>query len=154
MNRLNLARCVRNLRGVLISSLYSITFSTALLSSAFLAAPQVLAANLNTHTPININVASTAVLAHGLKGIGPSKAEAIVRYREEYGAFQTVDELVNVKGIGPKTLEKLRSQIVAGEFIEPKVGESLAEQETAAREAVQAVVKRSLEIRKAVDAHE
>lgn len=126
---------------------------SALLTSLLLAAaPQVLAANANE--PLNINMASTARLALELNGIGPSKAEAIVRYREQHGPFQTVDDLVNVKGIGSKTLEKLRAQIVAGEFIEPADGQSLAEQESAARKAVQSVVKRSLEIRKAATTHQ
>ncbi len=93
--------------------------------------------------PVNINSASPALLASRLKGIGPSKAEAIVQYRETNGAFETVDALINVKGIGPKTLEKLRTQIVAGTFVQPAEGESLAEKEAAAREAVQAIIQRS-----------
>ncbi len=104
--------------------------------------------NVSASEPVNINVASPAVLALELNGIGLSKAEAIVLYRETHGAFNTVDELVNVKGIGEKTVNKLRSRIVAGEFIQPKKGESLAEQESAARQEVQAVVKRSLALRK------
>lgn len=42
-----------------------------------------------------------------LPGIGPSKAEAILKYREEHGPFKSVEELKNVSGIGEKTLEKL-----------------------------------------------
>jgi len=55
--------------------------------------------------PIDINTAS-AVQLSTLKGIGPSKAEAIVRYRTEHGAFTSIDQLVNVKGIGHATLRK------------------------------------------------
>jgi competence protein ComEA len=43
--------------------------------------------------------------------VGPSKAEEIVRYREAFGPFETVDELAEVKGIGKSTLEKNRDLI-------------------------------------------
>jgi len=54
---------------------------------------------------VNINTADVETLA-SLNGIGPSKAEAIVAYREANGPFQSADELVNVKGIGAATVEK------------------------------------------------
>ncbi len=59
---------------------------------------------------ININTASAYKLTE-LDGIGEVKAEAIVQYRKEHGKFTSVDELLNVKGIGEKTLDKIRSQI-------------------------------------------
>lgn len=59
---------------------------------------------------INLNTASLAEL-DTLSGIGKVKAQAIIDYREANGPFQTVDQLVKVKGIGPKTLEKLRDKI-------------------------------------------
>lgn len=59
---------------------------------------------------ININAASAEEL-ETLSGIGPVKAQAIVDYRNEHGLFRTVDELVNVPGIGPLTLEGIRDQI-------------------------------------------
>ncbi len=99
---------------------------------------------------VNINAASRAVLSQRLKGIGPAKAEAIVSYREKHGAFSTVEDLLNVKGIGPKTLEKLRPQLIAGEFKSPEAGESLAEREAAARAALQAIVRRSRNISEGV----
>ena len=49
-----------------------------------------------------------------LKGIGVKKAEAIMKYRESHGCFVSVDALTLVKGIGEKTLEKNRSQLVLG----------------------------------------
>jgi len=57
---------------------------------------------------ININTADAATLAGSLRGVGVKKAEAIVAYRSEHGPFKSVDELVNVKGIGEKMLEQLR----------------------------------------------
>ncbi len=60
---------------------------------------------------VNINAADAATLAAGLNGVGLSRAEEIVRYREAYGPFATVEELAEVKGIGESTLEKNRSVI-------------------------------------------
>lgn len=54
---------------------------------------------------ININSADAATLA-SLDGIGDSKAEAIVAYREANGPFATTQDLSNVKGIGARTVEK------------------------------------------------
>ncbi len=59
---------------------------------------------------ININLA-TAEELDSLSGIGPTKAQAIVDYRNQNGPFRTVDDLLNVPGIGPKTLETIRDQI-------------------------------------------
>lgn len=46
-----------------------------------------------------------------LNGIGPSKAEAIIQYRQENGPFQSVDDLLNVSGIGEKTIENIKEDI-------------------------------------------
>lgn len=46
-----------------------------------------------------------------LSGIGPSKAKAIIEYREEHGTFQSVEDLLHVSGIGEKTLENIRDEI-------------------------------------------
>ena len=54
---------------------------------------------------ININTAGPEALST-LKGIGKKKAEAIIHYRKENGPFKTVQDLVNVRGIGKKTLSK------------------------------------------------
>ena len=59
---------------------------------------------------ININTATAAQLTE-LSGIGEVKAAAILEYRSTHGDFSSVDELLNVSGIGEKTLEKIRSYI-------------------------------------------
>ncbi len=59
---------------------------------------------------INVNTATAEALMM-LNGIGEVKAQAIIDYREEHGGFSNVDELINVKGIGEKTLEKIRSSV-------------------------------------------
>ena len=64
-------------------------------------------------TKININTASIDQLI-SLKGIGKTKAEAIIEYRKTNDKFQKVDDLLNVKGIGSKTLEKIRDKISTG----------------------------------------
>ncbi|MCC8986815.1 MAG: helix-hairpin-helix domain-containing protein [Candidatus Contendobacter sp.] len=56
---------------------------------------------------VDINTASAQQLDKALKGIGPAKAAAIVKYRETNGPFQSVDDLTKVPGIKDKSLEKL-----------------------------------------------
>lgn len=70
---------------------------------------------------ININTADTYDLDR-LPGIGPTKAEAILAYREEHGPFQQVDDLLEVSGIGEVTLENLRPYVTAGEAAEAAGG--------------------------------
>jgi competence protein ComEA len=67
---------------------------------------QQLAMQETATAPVDINKASAEELAT-LPGIGAKKAIAIVEYRELNGKFVSVEELVNVKGIGPKMLAKL-----------------------------------------------
>ncbi|MHA6493806.1 ComEA family DNA-binding protein [Pseudomonas borbori] len=60
---------------------------------------------------INLNTADAETLQRELLGIGQVKAQAIVAYRDEHGAFASVDELLEVKGIGAATLEKNRDRL-------------------------------------------
>lgn len=60
---------------------------------------------------ININTADASELQK-LTGIGPGKAKSIIDYRNKNGPFKSVDDLLNVSGIGEKTLEKIRDEIV------------------------------------------
>ena len=61
--------------------------------------------------PIELNRASVRLLEQ-LPGIGPSKARAIVEYREANGAFRSLDDLRHVRGIGVRTVERLRELVV------------------------------------------
>jgi competence protein ComEA len=60
---------------------------------------------------ININKASASEIAAALTGIGEKRAEAIVAYRQKNGAFTSLEELMNVKGVGEKMVEKNASRI-------------------------------------------
>lgn len=62
--------------------------------------------------PVDINKADATALAAELNGVGASKAAAIVAYREANGPFRHIEDLSNVKGIGVKTVEKNRSNLV------------------------------------------
>jgi len=61
---------------------------------------------------LNLNTASISEL-DALPGIGPSKAAAILQYRERQGRFSSVDELERVPGFGPAAVSRLRDQLVA-----------------------------------------
>jgi competence protein ComEA len=62
--------------------------------------------------PVDINSADEAQL-DTLPGVGPSTARAIIEYRAQHGRFASVDGLLDVRGIGPKKLERLRNLVVA-----------------------------------------
>ncbi|ALC81690.1 MULTISPECIES: helix-hairpin-helix domain-containing protein [Bacillus] len=59
---------------------------------------------------VNINTATSEEL-QTLPGIGPSRAETIIAYREENGGFKTIEDMMNVSGIGEKSFEKLKPSI-------------------------------------------
>jgi competence protein ComEA len=59
---------------------------------------------------VNVNTADETTL-ETLNGVGPALATAIIQYRTEHGPFTSVDQLDDVSGIGPATLEKLRPQV-------------------------------------------
>jgi len=78
------------IRNVVVASFLSVVFS------------------LSHAAPVDINTADAVALAQGVSGIGPSKAQAIVDYRTANGRFASIDDLVNVQGIGFKTLDRIR----------------------------------------------
>ena len=63
--------------------------------------------------PVDINAAGLDELQR-LTGIGPALAQRIIDYRGEHGPFRSVEDLLEVKGIGEATLEKFREEAVAG----------------------------------------
>ncbi|PZW86989.1 competence protein ComEA [Pseudomonas sp. 2848] len=63
---------------------------------------------------LDLNTADAGSLQSALIGIGKSKAQAIIDYREEHGAFASVDELLEVKGIGQALLDRNRDRLTVG----------------------------------------
>lgn len=82
------------------------TLRNLLMACLFLSPLVVMAASV-----VNINTADSEALVDELVGIGPQKAMAIIRYRNENGPFKHIDDLALVEGIGAKTVEQNRSRI-------------------------------------------
>jgi competence protein ComEA len=91
-------------RTALLALLAAAVLATGLAASAGAEAPPAAAV-------VNVNTATLEELVR-LPGIGESKARAILDYRKERGAFKSVEQLREVKGIGDAALERIRSQVV------------------------------------------
>jgi competence protein ComEA len=69
--------------------------------------------SINTFAaPVNINTADAQKIADSVSGFGLKKAQAIVDYRTKNGDFKTLDDLNKVPGIGDKTIEKIKVDIL------------------------------------------
>ena len=86
-----------------------LSFFGSFSSASFAAADSTVVASQTA--VVNINTASAEGLSQKLKGVGMSKAKAIVEYRNKVGKFITVEQLAEVKGIGAATIEKNRAAI-------------------------------------------
>jgi len=71
----------------------------------------ILDSSSNFSYPLDINTATIEAF-ESLPGIGPTKAEDIVAYRDRFGSFSSIDELLNIDGIGPATLDSIRDYLV------------------------------------------
>ena len=89
----------------------SLLLATSLLSSTVFAADRAI---LHGSDKVNLNTADAPTIDRVLLNVGPAKAQAIVDYRKEHGAFKSPEQLALVKGIGLKTVEKNRDRIVLG----------------------------------------
>ena len=89
----------------------SLLLATSLLSSTVFAADRAI---LHGTDKVNLNTADAPTIDRVLLNVGPAKAQAIVDYRKEHGAFKSPEQLALVKGIGLKTVEKNRDRIVLG----------------------------------------
>jgi competence protein ComEA len=85
------------------------SFSIPTLANESAASPTSQSAQVVSH--VNLNSADAETLHRELSGIGAAKAKAIVDYREEHGPFQSVDELLEVKGIGASILERNKAKL-------------------------------------------
>jgi competence protein ComEA len=93
------------IRVALLAALAALGFA------AVIAAASSTPATATPNGVVNVNTASAAELEQ-LPGIGESKAKAIVAYREDHGAYQQVEDLLEVKGIGDVALERIRKLVV------------------------------------------
>ena len=123
-------------------------FQLLLLSVSLFVTPALLA------EVVNINKASAAALQENLKGIGEKKANAIVTYRKEYGAFKTLDEIMEVKGIGKGIFKKIKADISLNQGITDLVGAKSVKSakpatKSAGKKAVKTTVKKSVVDKKA-----
>jgi comEA protein len=87
----------------------------AILALTLAAVPAALAKKKPPAHPININTAGASELQQ-VPGIGPSTAQKILDTRKSYGAFKSVDDLLAIKGIGTKKLDKMRKYLTVGKL--------------------------------------
>ena len=76
--------------------------------------------------PVNLNTATSEQLQQ-VPGIGPATADKILKMRKSYGPFKSVDDLLAIRGLGPKRLEKMRKYLTAGKSATPKPAASTAQ---------------------------
>lgn len=93
-----------------ILSIAAVILSIGLLQPA-LANQAVAQSKQSTVAAVNLNTASAAELAQALVGVGLKRAEQIIALREEIGRFTAVEQLLDVRGIGPKLLERNAGKI-------------------------------------------
>src|SRR5271168_2411484 len=102
-----------------------------------LCSPGVFANKKPPPQPININTASSTELQQ-VPGIGPVTAEKILQMRKSYGAFKSVDDLLAIRGLGPKRLDKMRKYLTVGKSAaaaKPSAPSSAAKSTTPAAKA-------------------
>ena len=63
--------------------------------------------------PVDVNTASAEALAEAIDGVGLKRAQAIVEFREQHGAFASVDDLAQVRGVSAGIVERNRERITA-----------------------------------------
>ena len=83
----------------------------ALIRQIFIVLGLVLSLSAFAADSVDINTASAQDIAQVMNGVGPNKAEAIVEHRSTYGPFSSVDELTEVRGIGPSIVERNRKLV-------------------------------------------
>lgn len=100
-----------NPRAIAGGLLLAATLASGLLAPGAEAQPRQGEEPVAQEQTVNINTADAEALSSLLSGIGQARAEAIVRYREMYGPFESVEELMEVSGVGEATLARNRALI-------------------------------------------
>ncbi|MBV7562365.1 helix-hairpin-helix domain-containing protein [Pseudomonas sp. sia0905] len=107
------------LKTTLQALLFSLAASATLLAGANEStkapATEPVAQQVAELNPVNLNTADAETLQRELSGVGAVKAQAIVAYRDTHGEFASVDELLEVKGIGEALLERNRAKLTVGQ---------------------------------------
>jgi len=87
---------------------------------------------------VNLNKANASALQHYLKGIGEKKAQNIVEYRQEHKKFKSVEEVMEVKGIGEVIYKKIKSNLslTKGVTVAPKKEKTKAKIKTDTKKKV------------------
>ncbi len=73
--------------------------------------PSATREQVDSPSPLNLNTASEAELLE-LPGVGPSRARAILAFREQHGGFQSLSQLLRIKGFGRAMFKRLRPLLV------------------------------------------
>jgi len=84
------------------------SFRNSILAAVLAVSPLVFAGD-----PVDINSADAAALAQTIDGVGEARARAIIEYRDKNGPFKSVDDLVQVPGIGEKIVAANRDKLTA-----------------------------------------
>ena len=93
---------------------FSSRFCLLFLSLTLICSPALLGGKKKPPSkPVNINTATSEELEQ-VPGIGPATAEKILQMRKSYGPFKSVDDLLAIRGLGPKRLEKMRKYLTVG----------------------------------------
>lgn len=98
---------------IIVALMFGLGFSPALVSAKTTEAKTTDAKATAEQTKsevaqkVDINKADAVMLTQ-IPGIGPKTADAIIAYRKDVGQFKSLEDLIEVKGIGPKKLEKIR----------------------------------------------
>ncbi len=92
----------------------TVVVSAAKPSSQSPGGKQIVAKPGDAGSAVDLNAADASTLAREMRGIGESKAKAIVEYRRIHGPFRSIDDLALVKGIGARTIDMNRAKLRVG----------------------------------------
>ncbi|MFK7856942.1 MAG: ComEA family DNA-binding protein [Granulosicoccus sp.] len=124
--------------------LFPISVRCLSLTLFFVAVSNIVLAEQLGNATLDVNAATEQQLSDLLPGIGPAKAARIVKWRDLNGPFNTLEELIEVHGIGPKTLQGIRALLHVGDAASTRQHSQAAQRyENQVRLAVKKIVDRA-----------